>query len=234
MTCRSVLGGLRELGAGQFLLHVVRREHVGIGEAHDFLGAGSDQRSDIGCGSRTRDASIRAPSRRRNCSVSASPSRVISPATCAVGEIQELAEVAGERLDRQLADRNLDVGLERGGDVAAPRLLRAGDALDRVDRVEQPLGHDGRRVAALGELARNLQRIEHDRVAAKLAPQRVDERTDEQAISATDNRIVNIAATFCASHGRNCRSAPSVPKPKSSGCSRDRTARRPIGSRAHG
>ena len=54
------LGGLRKLGAGQFLLHVVGREHIGIGEAHDLLGADSDQRSDVGCGSRTRDRRPRA------------------------------------------------------------------------------------------------------------------------------------------------------------------------------
>src|SRR5262249_28811234 len=97
-----------------------------------------------------------------------------------LGPVEQLAEVTRERLDGKLADRNLDVGLQRRRDVAAARLLRARDVLDRVDRIEQALCHDGRRVSAVGELARDLERIEHDRVAAELTPQRINERAEQR------------------------------------------------------
>ena len=93
-----------------------------------------------------------------------------------VREVQQLPEIARQGLDRQLADGNLDVGLQRGGDVAAPRLLRVRDALDRVDRVQQPLGDDGGRIPAIDQLARDFDRVKHDGVAAKLAPKRIEQR----------------------------------------------------------
>src|SRR5262249_27341182 len=96
------------------------------------------------------------------------------------GKFQELPEIARERLDRQLADRNLDVGLLRERNVAAPRLLRGCNALDGMDGVEQTLGDDRGSVATIDELARNFERIEHDGVAAQLAPERVQERRQQR------------------------------------------------------
>ena len=169
------LGRLREFRPRQFLFDVIRREHVRVGEAHGFLGAGRDERRDIRCRTRTRErhpGAVAPPKHQRQRIAIARD----FPDDVLVREVQQLPEIARQGLDRQLADGNLDVGLQRGGDVAAPRLLRVRDALDRVDRVQQPLGDDGGRIPAIDQLARDFDRVKHDGVAAKLAPKRIEQR----------------------------------------------------------
>ena len=170
--------GAREVRAGQLLLDVVRREHVRVGEAHRFFRTGRDEGNDIGRGARAPlgdPCAVAAPQLQRERFAIARD----FAGEAQLGAVEQLPEVAREGFDGKLADRNLDVGLQRRRDMAAAWLLRACHALDRVDRVEQAFRDDGGRVAALGEFARDFEGLEHDRVAPELAPQRVGER-DEQ------------------------------------------------------